>query len=174
MKNTSDPSVHRAREQQLVEHVVQLLDDSRLRIDTVNGNRAVSSMKHTTPNRFDRGTDVKRVMSEMNVPDRDLQKRMPLGEQMEVMFWQRKMMIFKKVVGRMRVMCVSPTRALVAGETPRPMTTQEITKAMTELPPAAGGVADDGGVAFDGGFYAGGARGGGAQAGSDAGAGGAE
>ncbi len=140
MKNTSDPSVHRAREQQLVEHVVQLLGDSRLRIDTVNGNRAVSSMKHTAPNRFDRGTDVKRVMSEMNVPDRELQKRMPLGEQMEVTFWQRKMLIFKKVVGRMRVMCVSPTRALVAGETPRPMTTQEITKAMTELPPALGGV----------------------------------
>ena len=41
MKNTSDPSVHRAHEQQLVEHVVKLLDDPRLRLDTVNSNRAV-------------------------------------------------------------------------------------------------------------------------------------
>src|SRR6185436_13317178 len=140
MKNTSEPSIHRAREQQLVEHVINLLDDPRLRLDTTNGNRAVSGLNHDAPSRFDRGTDLKRVMSEMGVPDRELQNRMPIGEQVEVTFWQRKMLIFRKTVGKLRVVCMSPTRSLLTGETPKPMTTQEITRAMSELPPAASGV----------------------------------
>src|SRR5205814_6343013 len=36
--------------------------------------------------------------------------------------------------------CLSPTRALVAGESPKPMSRQEITKTMSELPPSLGGV----------------------------------
>ena len=100
MKTTSDPSVHRAREQQLVEHVVNLLDDPRLRIDTVHGNRAVSALRWFTPNRFNRDTDVHRAMAEMNVHDRGRRDRMPLGEQVDVTFWQRKMLLFKRVVAR--------------------------------------------------------------------------
>ncbi len=140
MKSTSDPSVHRAREQQLVEHVVSLLNDPRLRLDTVNGNRAVTSMKWFAPNRFNRDTDVHRAMSEMNVNDRSKRDRMPLGEQVDVTFWQRKMLLFKRVVARMRVMCVSPTRSLVAGEEPKPMAKSDITRALADLPPALGGV----------------------------------
>src|SRR5439155_24295660 len=117
----SDPSVHRAREQQLVEHVVSLLDDPRLRIDTVHGNRAVSALRWFTPNRFNRDTDVHRAMAEMNVHDRGRRDRMPLGEQGDATVWQRKMLLFKRVVARMRVMCISPTRSLVAGEEPKPM-----------------------------------------------------
>jgi hypothetical protein len=140
MKNTSDPSVHRAREQQLVEHVVKLLDDPRLRVDTINGNRAITSLRWFQPNRFNRDTDVHRTMAEMQVHDRSIRDRMPLGEQVDVTFWQRKMLFFKQVVGRMRVMCVSPTRALVAGGEPKPMTKSDITKALSELPPALGRV----------------------------------
>ena len=40
MKNSSDPSVHRQREQQLIQHVERLLNDDRLRVDTTRGNRA--------------------------------------------------------------------------------------------------------------------------------------
>src|SRR5436190_741729 len=136
MKNTSDPSVHRAREQQLVEHVVHLLEDPRLRLDTVNGNRAITSLRWFSPNRFNRDTDVHRTMAEMHVHDRGIRDRMPLGEQVDVTFWQRKMLLFKQIVGRMRVVCVSPTRTLLAGEEPRPMTKSDITKTLSELPPA--------------------------------------
>src|SRR5436190_13318699 len=139
MKNTSDPSVHRAREQQLVEHVVHLLEDPRLRLDTIKGNRAITSLRWFTPNRFNRDTDVHRTMAEMNVHDRNVRDRMPLGEQVDVTFFQRKMLFFKQVVGRMRVMCVSPVRALVKGEEPKPLTKSDITKALSELPPARDG-----------------------------------
>ena len=140
MKNTTEPSIHRAREQQLIEHVTQLIDDPRLRLDTIHGNRAVSSLKHGSISHFDRGTDVKRMMSEMGVPDRELQQHACHWAQMEVPFWQRRFLIFRKLVGRMRVVCVSPTRSLIAGETPKPMTTQDINKSLGELPPALGGV----------------------------------
>ena len=140
MKNTSDPSVHRAREQQLVEHVVNLLDDPRLRLDTVNGNRAITSLKWHAPNRFNRDTDVHRVMAQMNVNDRGKRDRMPLGEPVDVTFWQRKLLLFKRVVARMRVVCISPTRSLIAGEEPKAMSKADITKALGDLPPALGGV----------------------------------
>ena len=140
MKNTADPSIHRAREQQLTAHVLRLLDDPHLRLDTINGHRAISSMRFNPPIRYDRGTDVKRTMIEMGLPDPELQKRMPLGEQMEVTLWQKRMLLFKKVVGRLRVVCVSPTRALLKGETPQPMTTAEINETLSEIPPGLGGV----------------------------------
>jgi hypothetical protein len=140
MKNTSDPSTHRAREQQLVSHVINLLEDPRLRLDTINGNRAIATLKTSGPNRFDRATDLQRMMSEVGIPDRQLRDRMPIGEQLDVTLWQRKMVFFKRVVGRLRVMCVSPTKSLLTGETPKPMTTQEITRCLTELPPSLGGV----------------------------------
>ena len=174
MKNTSDPSVHRAREQQLVEHVVSLLNDPRLRLDTVNGNRAITSMKWYAPNRFNRDTDVHRVMAEMNVNDRRKRDRMPLGEQVDVTFWQRKMLLFKRVVARMRVMCVSPTRSLVAGEEPKPMSEAGHHQGAGRSAAGPGRRADDGRAAFDVGLYDRGPRDGEPQARSDAGAGRAE
>jgi hypothetical protein len=140
MKNTADPSIHRAREQQLVAHVLTLLDDPRFRLDTINGHRAISTVRYDAPHRYDRGTDVKRTMIDMGLPDPELQKRMPLGEQLEVTLWQKRLLLFKKVVGRLRVVCVSPTRTLLKGETPQPMTTQDINKTLSEIPPALGGV----------------------------------
>lgn len=140
MKNTADPSVHRAREQQLVSHVLALLDDPRLRLETINGQRSIDTMRFDPPHRYDRGTDVKRTMIEMGLPDPELQKRMPLGEQIDVTLWQKRMLLFRKTVGRLRVVCVSPTRSLLKGETPAPMTTQEINKTLSEIPPAFGGV----------------------------------
>jgi hypothetical protein len=50
------------------------------------------------------------------------------------------MLLFKSVVARMRVVCVSPTRALVAGEEAKPMTKSDIVTVMGDLPPALGGV----------------------------------
>jgi len=95
-------------------------------------------LKHVQ--RTDRSVDLKRIMSEMRKPDRDLQSQMPVGESMEVILQTRKLLIFRGVVGRMRVICVSPTRSLLAGETPQPLRPAEVNKILSEIPQAIGGV----------------------------------
>jgi hypothetical protein len=138
MKTSSDPSVHRQREQQLVAHIERLLGDSRFRLDTIAGARAVTSMLQTV-NKSDKGTDVKRQMTELNKPDRALQEQMPIGEVLEVTLSQKAMLIFRKTVGRLRVVCVSPTRTLIRGGDPTPMTSAEVNKILGEQPPPLGG-----------------------------------
>jgi hypothetical protein len=136
---TNEPAIHRQREHDFIQHVQRLLDDDRLRIDTTRGRRPVTSaMKSVSKN--DRAVDLKRLMSEMNKPDRELQSRMPVGESLEVTLTQRKMMIFKKAVGRLKVVCVSPTRSLIAGQDAEPLKTSDVQKILGEIPPALGGV----------------------------------
>jgi hypothetical protein len=60
-------------------------------------------------------------MSDMGLPDRELQGRMPLGEGLEVTLSQKKFFVLKSVVGRLRVVCTSPTKQLLRGEAPDPM-----------------------------------------------------
>jgi hypothetical protein len=45
-------------------------------------------------------------MTELNKPDRELQDQMPIGEVLEVTLSQKAMLIFRKTVGRLRVVCV--------------------------------------------------------------------
>lgn len=142
MKNSSrssDPTVHRERERQIVQHIEKLLDDDRLRIDTTRGRRPVTAFIRDV-NRGDRGVELKRLMSEMDKPDRELESQMPRGQSLEVVVSQRSFWLFKKAVGRLRVVCLSPTRALLSGEEPKPMNTAEVTKVLSEMPPPLGGV----------------------------------
>lgn len=112
-------------------HVERLLDDSRTMLDTTRGRRAVPQfIRHV--NRTDRATDLKRVMSEMNRPDRALQEAMPRGETLDVTLQTARFFIFRKTVGRLRVVCVSPTRQLLAGESPRPLESSDARKILTE------------------------------------------
>src|SRR5688572_24919920 len=127
MKSSTDPSVHRQREQQFMAHVQQLLEDDRLRIDTLRGRRPVASLLRDV-RAEDRSVDLKRAMSEMNVPDRALESRMPVGELIEVVVSQKKWFLFRSGVGRMYVACASPTRALLRGEAPAPLHTAEVRK----------------------------------------------
>jgi hypothetical protein len=139
MRSSPDPSVHRQRERQMIEHVTRLLEDDRLRIDTTRGRRPVTGfIKDVTTQ--DRGTDVKRTMSELDRPDRTLQAQMPLGESIDVVLSQKKWGFIKKPVGRLYVVCVSPTRELVAGHAPVPMTKGEVSKVMASVPPGPVGV----------------------------------
>jgi hypothetical protein len=139
MRNSTDPSIHRQREQELINHVTSLLDDERLRVDTTRGRRPVKTMLRDV-NRTDKTVDLKRLMASMNLPDRDLQGRMPAGEQVEVVLSKRKFLVLRSPVGRLRVACVSPTRALLAGETPKPMTPSDVQKVLSEIPPPLRGV----------------------------------
>lgn len=139
MQNSTDPSVHRQKEQELVNHVTRLLEDDRLRIDTQRGRRPVTSLLRDI-NRTDKTVELKRLMSAMNLPDRELQGRMPTGEQLEVVLSKRKFLILRSPVGRLRVACISPAQALLSGETPKPLNTSDVQKALAEIPPPLRGV----------------------------------
>jgi hypothetical protein len=137
MRTTSDPSIHLAREKQMIAHIERLLSDSRLMVDTTAGRRAVQKFMPQV-SKSDRATDLKRLMTEMNKPDRDLQNRMPIGESMEVTLRTKKWFVLTQVVGRIRVVCVSPTRALLAGDNPAPLNLAETRKILSEIPPPGG------------------------------------
>src|ERR1700709_629658 len=124
MTSSSEPSIHRGLEQQFVAHVQRLLDDDRLRIDTTRGRRPLAKLSREVTS-SDRSVDLKRLMSEMNRPDRELQSQMPIGQSIEVTVSQRKWLLFSSEVGRLKVVCVSPTRALIAGEPIQPLRGQD-------------------------------------------------
>ena len=134
MTNSTDPSAHQAAEREMIEHVTRLLDDPRLVVDTTTGRRPVTALVRDV-SRADRGVELKRQMTELKVPDRALQERMPVGEQIDVTLSTKRFFIFKKAVGSLRVMCVSPTRALLRGEASRPMTSGEVEQLLRQTPP---------------------------------------
>lgn len=134
-----DPADHRQREQQLIRHVERLLEDDRLRIDTTLGRRPITAFTRDV-SRIDKAIELKRMMSEMNVPDRELQNRMPVGETVEITLSQRKLWVLRSVVGRLRVVCVSPARALLRGDPPQPMSASEVNKVLSQSPVSVSGV----------------------------------
>lgn len=137
MKNSTDPSAHRACERRFIEHVERLLKDERLRIDTTRGRRAVTAFS-ATPARSDRSEELKRKMIDLCVPDRDVEAQMPTGESLEVELKQAKMLIFTETVGKLRALCLSPTKALLAGSAPEPLTKGEVERTLSQLPPTQG------------------------------------
>jgi len=136
-RTSSDPATHRQCEQQLIQHVERLLEDERLRIDTTLGRRPITAFTRDV-SRTDRSVELKRMMSEMNRPDRELQGRMPVGEAVEVTLSQRKAWVLRSTVGRLRVVCVSPTRALLRGDPPEPMSPTDVNKTLSQVPPSPG------------------------------------
>src|SRR5204862_4830378 len=132
MRNSSDPFVHRQRESRLIEHVERLLSDDRLRIDTTSGRRAVATLRRDV-RKQDREVDLKRLMGDMGIPDRQLQAKMPLGQQLTVTLSRTAFLIFKKVVGELRVVCLAPRRELLEGKSPQPLSAQDVKQAMSEL-----------------------------------------
>lgn len=138
MKNSPDPAVHQKLEREMMEHVERLLGDERLRIDTTRGRRPVTTMFRSV-NAGDKAVDLKRVMAEMGKPDRDLQNKMPVGSWLEVTLSQKKWFFLKETVGKLQVICISPTRSLIAGKTPEPMRNSDVQKLLTELSMATRG-----------------------------------
>ena len=59
-------------------------------------------------------------MAEMGKPDRELQATMPVGSWMEVTLAQKKWFFFREVVGKIQVICVSPTRRSSPDSRPSP------------------------------------------------------
>jgi hypothetical protein len=135
MKSSSDPTKHRDLERRFIEHVERLIGDDRLRVDTTRGRRPISQLMRSV-DRTDKAVDLKRLMSEMGRPDRELEAQMPMGEAVEVDLWQKKWWLFSETIGRVRAVCVSPTRSLVAGESPPPMRRGDVEKLLAQIAPA--------------------------------------
>ena len=135
----ADPAVHRQCEQDFIQHVQALLGDERLRIDTTRGRRPVAGLPKTVA-AADRAVDLKRLMTEMRRPDRDLQHRMPVGASLDVTLLQSRMLVLKSPIGRLYAVTTSPTRTLLAGGDPQPLRPAEVLKLLGEVPPAPRGV----------------------------------
>src|SRR3954471_973093 len=132
MRNSPDPAVHQQLERQMMEHVERLLGDERLRVDTTRGRRPVTTMFRSVES-GDKAVDLKRVMSEMGKPDRALQGKMPVGAWMEITLAQKRLFFLRETVGKGQVICVSPPKSLVAGQSPEPMNNAAVQKLLTEL-----------------------------------------
>jgi hypothetical protein len=139
MTQRDDPSMFRERERQLIQHVEKLLVDPRLRLDTVQGRRPVTAYARQVT-RSDRSADLRRMMSQLGLPDRALESRMPVGEVMEVTLMRTRFFVLKQAVGRLRVICTAPTQALLTGQTPPPMSLGDLQKLLASMPPPLGGV----------------------------------
>jgi hypothetical protein len=139
MADVNDPSFHQAAEREMIEHVARLLDDPRLVVDTSGGRRAVTTLVRDVK-RSDRGVELKRLMSDLNVPDRALQERMPSGQVVDVALSAKRFWILRKPVGQLRVVCVSPSRELLRAEPGKPITAAEVEQLMRSMPPPVAGV----------------------------------
>ena len=134
MRNSPDPLVHRQRQQQLIQHVQQLLDDPRLRVDTTRGRRPVPDFGRDVSKR-DRSAELKRLASQLSVSGQDLENRMPVDPAIEAVLWQRAWGLFRQTVGRIEAACISPMRALLAHESPAPLDGGAVQKLLGELSP---------------------------------------
>jgi hypothetical protein len=136
---SADSIVHRNRQEQFIRHVEKLLDDDRLRIDTTRGRRPVAGLiRNVTP--ADRTVELTRLLSEMNKPDRDLRNRLPADLSLDVVLSRPTWFFFRKTVARLNVLCVSPTKSLITGDTPQPLTRAELAEVLRQMPAAAAGV----------------------------------
>ena len=142
MKSSADPSTHRDREKQFIEHARGLLGDDRLRLETRAGRKPIAALfplvREGEPG-VARGERVKRLMMGMGAADRELQSKLPVGERIDVTLRMRNFWMLKRTVGELAVVCASPTRELIKGDEPRPMGADEMTALLGELKQSAGG-----------------------------------
>src|SRR5205823_1859276 len=139
MRNSPDPSIHKQREEELIQHVERLLNDERLRVDTTHGRRAVTTLTRDV-NSADKAVELKRLMTQLGATDRELESQMPTGLALDVLLSRKKWFVLKSPVGRLKVVCVSPGEALLKGEPVRPMNLKELQKVVSDVPPAQRGV----------------------------------
>jgi hypothetical protein len=108
-----------------MEHARKLLDDDRLRVDTMRGRKPLA-LKRVKEGEL----DLKRLMAEAGKRDRDLQDRMPVGLKLEVEVLHKWLWVMRSVVARLRVLSVPPAQALLHGQPPSPTGKEAVLAAM--------------------------------------------
>jgi hypothetical protein len=135
----SDPAVHQQHERHMLAHVEKLLQDGRLKLETVDGKKNIAAM-NANVNRIDKGVELKRIMAEMGKPSRELESQMPSGKFLDVTFSKTRWWVLKSNQARFTFVSQSPIRALLAGESPAPMNLAELKRITGEIPPPIGKV----------------------------------
>ena len=118
MSDSADPSRHQQLERQFIAHVERLVSDDRLRLATRRGRKSTVTLIRDV-SFSDRGVELKRLMSEMGKPDRQLESQMPVGKSLDVALSRKKWWIFKSPVGRFRAICLSPSASIALRPNPR-------------------------------------------------------
>ncbi len=131
---TSDPAIHQDRERRFLTHFETLLMDDQLAVSTRRGRRPIVTMLRSVV-ALDRGVELKRLMSEMGRPDRQLESQMPLDRSIEVGLFRPRWWIWKEPLGRLRAMVVAPWAALIAGQSPAPMSALDLGRALAQVAP---------------------------------------
>ena len=134
-----DPQFHRRLESQFMLRVQQLLDDPRLRLETVEGRRPVTDYQRQVT-ATDQAVELKRLMSKLGKPDRELEAQMPVGKRMDVVLYEKKFWSGKTSLGRLRVACLSPTQQLIEGKPLDAASAEDIQNVISQLPPPLPGM----------------------------------
>ncbi len=121
-------------------HVERLLSDGRLRLATAGGRKSAAVTLNRDVRFGDRGVELKRLMSQMGKPDRQLEARMPVGRTMDVALSRKKWWVLKSAVGRFRAGCLSPWRELIAGQPSRALSAADLAEALAATPPPLPGI----------------------------------
>jgi hypothetical protein len=139
MTDFSDPTQHQQLERLFIAHVERLLGDDRLRLPTSRGPKhAVTLLREV--NHLDAGIELKRLMSELGKPDRQLESQMPVGKTIDVGLCRKKWRIFTSWVGQFRAISISPSRALVSGQSPPPAGASDLAQTLSRLPSTPAGI----------------------------------
>ncbi|MBC7784612.1 MAG: hypothetical protein H7144_12310, partial [Burkholderiales bacterium] len=138
MRNEPDASWHKQRETEIAAHVERLFGDTKFVLDTALGRRSVASLKHQV-SRNDKSVDLKRLMSQLR-PDRALEAQMPVGQTLTATFGVNKWFIFQKIVARLALVVVAPTKEILKDERPQPLSVGETRRQISAQPPPLPGV----------------------------------
>ena len=133
MSISSDPAWHKQRQQQMLSFVEHAITQPKLMIDTLLGRKVVANLQRET-RQGDQAVEVKRLMTMLNVPDPELQQKLPLDGWFETTLTRNKWLIFVQTIGQLRVECRSPTKALIGGTPIEPMTPADVRKVIADTP----------------------------------------
>jgi hypothetical protein len=123
----------RALEARVVEHVAGLFDDRRFVIPTAFGPRPLASMQRQV-SRWDRATQIKRRMVELDRPDFELQDAMPTGLGLDVTLARQVLLAFSQPMAHLRFASLPPVDTLIRGEAGEPLSASAVREAVQALP----------------------------------------
>ena len=136
-----EPRRQREAERRVADHVVRLLDDRRFVIPTAFGPRPAASLQRRV-HRWDRWLWVKKQMVELDVPDFDLQGRLPRGEGFDAALSRQVLLAFSQPMAHVRFASLPPVRDLIGGKSVEPLTAEQVRRSVGELPPPRSGDLD--------------------------------
>jgi hypothetical protein len=130
MSDLADPTFHRDRQREFVEHVERLLSDERFAVDTAVGRRGISLFERTVKG-DDRSEELRRLLMSVGVHDREIEAKLPKNEGLKATLYAKRFFFFRRPVGEVEVICESPQAALAKEERLEAMSAEAVKRALT-------------------------------------------